>query len=169
MNIFVVDGDVQKCAIALDDKRLNKMIIETAQLLSNAIHLNGGVPSYKPTHLKHPCSLWVSCSSLNYSWLLDLFLAMNEEYTYRREKIHGCLKLAAELTLNSCGLAFPSRERTEWANCSLFKNSNNTFEAYKATLCYKWKRLDKKPTWTKRTPPDWYNDYDSLILSGWEP
>ena len=34
MNIFVIDPDTAKCAQALDDLRLNKMIIETAQLLT---------------------------------------------------------------------------------------------------------------------------------------
>lgn len=40
MQIFVTDPCPQKCAEALDDKRVNKMILESSQLLSAALFLN---------------------------------------------------------------------------------------------------------------------------------
>lgn len=52
MNIFAFDPDPWACALWLDDVRKNKMILETAQLLSSAVAIND--PSwaskvYKPT------------------------------------------------------------------------------------------------------------------------
>jgi len=60
MNIFVVSPDTMECAKALDDLRLNKMIIETAQLLSTAMRVQGytGNDIYKSTHVNHPCAVW---------------------------------------------------------------------------------------------------------------
>jgi len=61
MNIFVTDPSFYKSAIALDDRRLIKMILETAQLLSGAVRLKSVfVPSilYKLTHENHPCAIW---------------------------------------------------------------------------------------------------------------
>ena len=59
MNIFVPYPDSMKCAEALDDLRLNKMILETAQLLSTAARFHGYVGNvYGSTHINHPCSVW---------------------------------------------------------------------------------------------------------------
>lgn len=42
MNIFAISSDVHECAHMLDDKRLNKMTLETCQMLSTAIRLHLG-------------------------------------------------------------------------------------------------------------------------------
>lgn len=56
MNIFVTDLDPIVAAQNLADVHVNKMLLESTQLISNVIHIQGlGTPPYKPTHLKHPC------------------------------------------------------------------------------------------------------------------
>ena len=67
MNIFVISQNPDECAQALDDLRLNKMILETAQLLSTAIRFHGytGNLAYKATHINHPCSIWARTSRGN--------------------------------------------------------------------------------------------------------
>lgn len=93
MNIFVLDLDPQKCAQYHCDKHVVKMIIETAQLLSTAHHVNG-VNSivkdflYKKTHENHPCAKWARISRANYKWLSELGLELCKEYTHRYGKIH---------------------------------------------------------------------------------
>lgn len=60
-DIFVTDHCPRISAQALDNKRVVKMILETAQLLSTAIFINTNMAYdniYKPTHLKHPCTIW---------------------------------------------------------------------------------------------------------------
>lgn len=44
MNIFAVDPDPFKCAAYLDDKRVVKMILESAQMLCTAIRMMSGEP-----------------------------------------------------------------------------------------------------------------------------
>ena len=75
MNIFVTHLDPVKCAQNLDDKRVIKMILESAQMLSTSINVSGGKGPYKTTHVNHPCSVWVRSSNANYYWLLNHFQA----------------------------------------------------------------------------------------------
>lgn len=49
MNLFVSDLDPCQAARNLDDKRVNKMILETAQMLCCALHARGIAAPYKPT------------------------------------------------------------------------------------------------------------------------
>ncbi len=91
MNIFFLDTDVKKCAEYHCDKHVVKMILETAQLLCSAHHINPQdslqVP-YKLSHKNHPCSIWVRESFSNYLYLCELGLELCKEYTYRYGKRH---------------------------------------------------------------------------------
>lgn len=83
MNIFILDNDISKNVLYHADKHVIKMILESAQMLSTAVRLSGIDAGYKPTHIKHPCVLWVSSSLSNWRWLLDLTKGLNEEWRYR--------------------------------------------------------------------------------------
>lgn len=97
MNIFYLDNNQRKCAEYHCDKHVVKMILESAQLLSAAIHLNMGelAPSsiYKLTHKNHPCTKWVSASRSNYLWLCELMSELGREYTIRYRKVHKSMGL----------------------------------------------------------------------------
>jgi hypothetical protein len=92
MNIFVLDENIDLCAQYHVDKHCVKMILETTQLLNNAVvaHDTNYTPIYKPTHQKHPCSIWATASRSNFEWLNQLGLALCHEYTYRYHKRHKC-------------------------------------------------------------------------------
>lgn len=90
MNIFYFTYNIVLNSKLLDDKRLVKMILETTQLLSNSLYLHGENSPYKPTHLKHPCTIWAAKSSGNWNWLKNYGLALAKEYTNRYGKIHKC-------------------------------------------------------------------------------
>lgn len=90
MNIFYFTNNTILNAKLLDDKRLVKMVLETTQLLSNALFLNKIISPYSPTHLKHPCTIWAANSSGNWKWLKKYGLALAKEYTKRYKKIHKC-------------------------------------------------------------------------------
>lgn len=85
MNIFYLDHDIQKCAEYHCDKHVVKMILEYAQLLCTALWLSGQEAPYRQTHLKHPCTLWVTHSLSNWRWLKKLANALNQQYRYRFE------------------------------------------------------------------------------------
>ena len=153
MNIFVVSNDVDVCAQALDDLRLRKMIVETAQMLSTAKHVlgSGSDRIYKSTHISHPCAKWVRRTYHNYQWTLGLLKALIKEYHHRFNKPHATEDILLELESNpATGLGF-----TEPANCSLYKNLP-IHEAYQLTLVHKWNNDKQQPRWTNRGNPWFY-------------
>lgn len=102
MNIFYLDNDPVTCAQQHCDKHVVKMILESAQLLSNAHHMLDGEqvikPIYKLTHKNHPSAIWVRQSKSHYLWLWCLLRELCKEYTFRYDKIH---KVEREHLLNT--------------------------------------------------------------------
>lgn len=106
MNIFLVSSDVHECAKALDDLRLNKMILETAQMLCTAYRHHFPTLAevnqdllYKQTHVNHPCNVWMRVDIKNYVWSYNLFTALSHEKFYRTHLQHlSYTKLAGTLT-----------------------------------------------------------------------
>lgn len=148
MNIFVSDACPIKSAEYLDDKRVIKMILESAQLMCTAAHAFGCEAVYRSTHANHPCSIWVRHSRENYLWLLDHFDALCAEYTKRYAKRHKCedyRHLFAQYAL-----LIPNLGRTPFVNCTNFKNISDVHEAYKLCLQEKWKNDKKIPTFFKK-------------------
>jgi len=101
MNIFATDPCPVKSAQFLDTKRVIKMVLESAQLLSTALRVNGYRGEvYKIAHLNHPSSIWCRATQGNYKWLLAHFKALCEEYTRRSGKIHASSKLTFHFEMN---------------------------------------------------------------------
>lgn len=92
MNIFFVEKYPIASAIALCDKHVVKMIVETAQLLSTAHHVLDGPESitglYKQTHKNHPSAIWARECNRNYNWLYRHGRGLCAEYWFRYGKIH---------------------------------------------------------------------------------
>jgi hypothetical protein len=90
MNIFIFDLDHKTNARYHCDRHNNKMILESAQVLCSALHINGLSFDwmYKPTHLKHGCVLWAAESWENWSYLTGLLLALRDEKIFRTGKDH---------------------------------------------------------------------------------
>lgn len=100
MNIFIVDADPQIAARELCDKHVVKMVLESAQLLSNAHRVLDGDDKgnlfnfrdeifYKKTHTNHPCAIWCRETSANYQWLYEHYRELAREYQYRYGKRHA--------------------------------------------------------------------------------
>jgi hypothetical protein len=154
MNIFVTSDCPNACAKALDDVRVNKMILETAQLLCTAHHLHGTATfdMYKPTHANHPCAVWVRQSQDNYCWTFQHFNALLREFEFRRSKHHACRVLWR--TLKNPPHTLNAVEQTPFANCSLFKDLP-VHDAYRATMLHKWANDKIKVSFTHRGCPEW--------------
>jgi hypothetical protein len=155
MNIFVVDPDTTICAQALDDLRLNKMIIETAQLLSTAMRVQGytGNDIYKISHINHPCSVWTRQTETNYRWLLLYMSDLVEERQNRTGKCHKSYSIFNAL----CGgpKLMPPGDLTLWPNCTPNKHIANIHDAYKKTMQDKWANDKRPPKWTNSQKPVW--------------
>jgi len=103
MNIFFLHRNPHLCARFHCDKHVVKMILESCQLLYAAhttteLAPNGG---YKPTHMKHPCSIWVRESVQNYRWLVRLAQELVKQYRWRYSgRTHACEEHIAWLAAN---------------------------------------------------------------------
>lgn len=172
MNIFVTDKSFYKSAEALDDLRLNKMILETCQIFAYTMANNGcptnelpvtkdGVSPYKVggPHKKHPCTIWAGRTKGNYQWLFHHFLALNREREKRGFDYHACKRNAKCIR---DGLKYiPDGQIEEFQNSSRYKSGFETIAAYRQTLADKWneeKANPKKrdPKWTNTSQPIWY-------------
>jgi hypothetical protein len=130
MNIFYLDRDPTVCAKYHCNKHVVKMVLETAQLLSNAHWLTNGSGPYKLTHAKHPCTQWVLKSKENYTWLANLGLALAKEYTHRYGKVHKTQSVIEYLISNVPSL--PEEPFTDPPQCMPeFCKQQDTVEAYR--------------------------------------
>ena len=100
MNIFFLHRNPQLCVEWYNDQHCVKIILEIAQLLFTALHAHddpgwqdGFDKVYKPTHSKHPMTLWVTEHPQNFLTALFLGLELCYEYTSRRKRTHKCQAL----------------------------------------------------------------------------
>lgn len=157
MNIFVSDTDPAIAGENLDDKRVIKMTLETAQIISAVAHrYSVSGEWYKLTHANHPCTKWAGDTDSNFIWLLEHGASLAAEYTRRFNKQHKSwdvinrgYKIAAALPVAAC---------TPFANCTPYK-STPCVTAYRQYLNEKWQTDRRPPKWTNSSPPSWYVTY----------
>lgn len=135
MQVFVTSDDPARCAKFLDDRRLNKSILESAQLLSNAIQLSGGPQILRPTHLNHPLTRWTMVLS-HANWLYEYFHHALNQKAWRFNKPHSYERLRKPLF---DGLKYISHSSTfvDFVNCTPYKQLP-IFKAYHECLNDKW-------------------------------
>jgi len=112
MQIFFLDRNPYICARYYGDKHVSKILIEVAQLMSTAHHVLSGEfdennkpfsklasanGMYKPTHINHPCNIWVRENTANYDWAWELSNALSLEFIIRRKKPHKTNNLITNL------------------------------------------------------------------------
>jgi hypothetical protein len=181
MNIFATSKCPIECAKALDDKRTNKMILETSQMLSTALKYHQPdlyikVPSNKftktgkrmfnhffngqkvsgPTHFSHPCNVWVRENRSNFNWAVEHFKALCIEKINRTKKPHKLTRLIRHY--QKFAMFIPEGELTEHPNCAAndskgisFKHIKNVYTAYKLYLNERWDTDVREPKWYVET------------------
>jgi hypothetical protein len=163
VNLFYLDSDPKKCAQYYCDRHVNKIMVEIAQMLSQAHYDFGNeIPPYKKSKLIKPQILiytWITESRGNYIFAGKLALELLEEYKYRYNKeTHACIYPLAWLT-SHIPLRLPDKGQTK------FKLTNNVFayEDYFSEIeASRFVYVDykcKKDRWTKRPKPEWYDRY----------
>jgi len=155
MNIFYLDSDPQLCAQYHCDKHVVKMILETAQILSTALHLNGMNDSwlYASTHENHPCVQWAAANQTNFGWLQQLGFHLCKEYTYRYGKKHKCEWLITECVTVINHVTWPD-EIVPRPQCmpSLYRDDTDCRSAYRNYYLGEKTHILK---YTRRHVPDW--------------
>lgn len=182
MNIFASHPDPRVSAMNLDDKRVIKMILESAQMLCTALYQHGGldktqvsttdkgkpiyeyhfkntnIKAYKPTHVNHPSNVWCRETRLNYGWLLAHMRSLSDEYTHRTGKTHASMYMYSHLVSGSRFI--PTGSLTKIANCAArtdlgisYKHLDDVHEAYRLYLIDRWANDKLTPKWTNRKRP----------------
>jgi len=165
MNIFVTDSCPLKSANNLDDKRVNKMILESCQMLGTALikhgapanelpHTKAGKP-YRATHHNHPCTIWAGATKSNYQWLLNHMAGLCDEFRQRRHHTHAC---ESNIEVLQAGIEYiPDGPLQDFQNSSQFKEMRDIIEGYRLTMIMKWDHLDKiPPVWSSpASRPTW--------------
>jgi hypothetical protein len=167
MNIFHTSIDPVESANNLDDLRVNKMIIESAALLANAIAFHGGPESAlpisktsgKPFKTKawqnHPSCLWVKKSRSNYNWLVSHLIALIQQMHLRKSTIHSMIN---NVQIIQDGAKYiPEGPLTAFENCTPYKSISDPIEAYRLCMVYKWEHDGKVPKWSIVNKPSWYS------------
>ena len=168
MNIVATSICPIESAQALDDKRVVKMVLETAQLLCTTVSFYNYTFSgiYRPTHTNHPCAIWARESVQNYRWLCVHGVALADEYAYRYDKQHKsrsiieiCIEMEWELEPH-----LPTDGHTMFANCTPLKHIENVVQAYRIYMADKWATDKRHPHWTRRGPPRWMTPSEWIAL-----
>ncbi|GAB4342004.1 MAG: hypothetical protein Kow0037_29020 [Calditrichia bacterium] len=152
MNIFILDDNIQRCAAFHCDQHVVKMILESTQILCTALNKKGVQTPYKPTHLNHPCVLWVEVSWSNFRWLAELTLALNSEYRFRFEKMVDHKSIAVLKAIRK--FLYEDKGLTPFAQTmpEKYKIPGNAVLAYRNYYIGKKLRFAR---WSKRTVPEW--------------
>lgn len=168
MNIFYLDKDPEVAAKYHCDKHVVKMITEYAQLLSSAYYSTGEKDKapYKPSHLKHPCAIWVKTGLSNWYWLATLGLYLYNEYKIRYNgKTHKAGEVIIKMAKNP-----PTLHHTVFTEPPLcmpeeLKDEKHKVASYRA---YYTECKDDFVSWKVRGKPWWYrspnfkeNDYET--------
>lgn len=185
MNLFYLDQDIDKLAEYHVDSHVIKMVTEAAQLLTTTVwvdHLLGYIPRkltseellvikeakakepsieertftrFLPTHINHPCAIWVRSSMDNYEWTHNYCDALNSEYRFRwqRNMDHKSFTAASNLPPVK---HLPRLGITERPQCMPedIKDSD-------PILAYRmFYMLEKAPfaVWKRREKPYWWDE-----------
>lgn len=184
MNIFFLDRDPKICAQMHCDKHVVKMIIEYAQLLSTAHRILDGDSYldsssgrkiqrwklndprenvlYKASHINHPSAVWTRQSKENYSWLVDMWRHLLNEYTYRYGKKHKTEELLFALSRTPKNILDISWIDPPPAMPEYCKIKDDSIISYRNYYIQEKKSFAK---WTKRNIPEWYLKGVAYILA----
>lgn len=148
VNIFISDPNPYLSAIALDDRRRNKMIVESCQMLSTSLILSGAPTSalpisksgspYKISHISHPVTRWVQSSQDNYGWLASHTRSLLDAYRSHMGRNHAC---TAVLEILWKGIIYIQSDSglTPFVNCATHhRHIEDVHEAYQLELMKKW-------------------------------
>lgn len=187
MNIFPFHKCPMQSALELDDVRKNKMILESAQMLSTAIRLltgthfkvrsNSGktmvshwvlpdedweLAIYKTNHINHPCAIWARESRGNFKWLLSW---MSHLYL-QKVGPHKSAELIPYFDEYAFVGKFPSEKLTPFVNCARnegrgvdYSDVEDVHEAYQRYMSDRWKETNITLSWKHGVEPEWRNLY----------
>lgn len=149
MNIFMPDKQPYLSIIALDDRRLNKQILECKTILDVALD------ETKKGYAKHPVVVYYKDYPNFVMWY---GFSCCVEYLIRFDKFHKLHNYFDEhfweaVRYEKVKPFYCEGSKTD-PNC--IRTTENTVELFRQKLCKKWDNDKIPPKWTNREQPIWY-------------
>jgi len=161
MNIFALSECPEQSALWLDDIRKNKMILESAQMLSTTVrHLtpDTDLPVYRVAYLNHPCTIWARQSRDNFRWLVSHMKSLFNQ----KVGLHKSADLLPYFDKYAEHGAFPYEDRTPFVNCARnqergvdYSDVSDVHGAYRLYMNDRWKERTITLTWRWGKEPEW--------------
>lgn len=124
MNIFILDKNATVAASYLCTIHINKMLLESAQLLSaccnrlfNESKQIDGL--YQSTHLNRPNEVWLRESQANFKWLLEHGAIISSIYQQNKCKIHQSSKVIVRAAKYFDGNYYKLPDEYKLEDCTL--------------------------------------------------
>ena len=148
MNIFLpYENNVFKSVMSLDDRRLNKQILECTQILNAIEKIKSGE---KGGYINHPV---VQFYKDNSKFVNHYGYACCEVYEFISKKRH---KLAGNFNVLTCPKYIPYYMEGSLGQPNYIRTTNNVSALFQEKLTNKWNNDKIKPTWENREIPDFY-------------
>jgi len=158
MNIFFLHTDPQWAANALCDKHVPKMLLESAQMLSTAVHQHqGDIDSdnlYKKAYPNHPMTKWVGFNRDCFRWALENAVFISQEYYKRFSKLHKSSRIINNIYDNNYIDDIPDGFFKEPPQCMPDEYKDDDYvtayrKYYQGAKSYfaKWERGVSAPDW----------------------
>lgn len=171
MNIFCYSSDPAQCAIWLDNARHNKMILETAQLLSTATRVIADIddnpPVYKRAYYNHPCTKWARAARGNFEWLIEHMQALVDTKP-GDHKSARLLPVFRDYATHHNWSDLP--DTTPFVNCARnsdlgidYTHLDDVHLAYRLYHIQRWAIDKPRPRWTWGKEPGWRKQCPSEI------
>lgn len=159
VNVQCTHPDPYIAAMEMDDKRVNKMVLESAQMICTI----KGDTCYRPVHQNNPTTHW--CAS-NFNWLVHWHHALAGEYYYRTGRMHksfitvGQRYSPGRITTRAFRNGARSSKQFPNGGDIDFTDIGDVHRAYRYYLRSRM-MFDKAPViWTRRAPPWWLDEYN---------
>lgn len=157
MNLFLPENGIFQSLRDLDDKRLNKQILECKVILDVSYNLS-------TAYQYHPVVVYYK----DYPGFVIHYATMAcDEYRYRRRKFHDLVRYFNDLyTDHQPQNESPSKfycENAKWSPYKIRTTDKHACELFRLKLSYKWS--NSKATWTRRQCPNWYYDCITTLKS----
>lgn len=155
MNVFWLHENPRQCAAMHCDQHVIKMLSEYAQILGEALRINGRDEEWLANgYENHPQTQWAAESYSNWTELYDLAEALWEEKLYRYGPPHKAwTERLAPITEDMLS-ALPANGSTP----KPFTAGDLELSGVNIYTKYRWYYLTVKAPWaryTERKPPTW--------------
>lgn len=159
MNIFLpYENNIKKSVQALDDRRLNKQILECKQLLTLAVSEYNKEDISKRGYRNHPIYVHYK-HNLEFLSLYGYYCCL--EYSYRFKKKHSIHDYFNDKRIKYNRLQMfcfyvPFYMEGSKGSNNCIRTTSNVSKLYQNKLINKWDN-DKNPKWTNRNIPEFYS------------